>query len=74
MGTPPNLLVWEPGGYRFSEYVKVGAGLSLVCLIVGVIIVPWHWPVFGAGMTAGGFRAARRIKGMLPLCHSVTAD
>jgi anion transporter len=49
LGTPPNLLVWEPGGYRFSDYVKVGAGLSLVCLIVGVIIIPWHWPVFGAG-------------------------
>ena len=49
MGTPPNLLVWEPGGYKFSDYLKVGAGLSAICLIVAVLIIPWRWPVFGTG-------------------------
>ena len=27
--------------------VKVGAGLSAVCLIMGTLIIPWRWPVFG---------------------------
>jgi anion transporter len=47
VGTPPNMLVWGPGGYRFSDFVKVGFGLSAVCLLCGVVIIPWRWPLFG---------------------------
>jgi di/tricarboxylate transporter len=46
VGTPPNALVLEPGRYRFGDYVKVGSGLSLVCLLVALVIIPWRWPVF----------------------------
>jgi sodium-dependent dicarboxylate transporter 2/3/5 len=46
VSTPPNILVWEPGGYGFMDYVKVGGGLSLVCITVAVLIIPWVWPVF----------------------------
>lgn len=46
VGTPPNMIVWGPGGYRFWDYVKVGIGLSAVCLILGILIIPWRWPVF----------------------------
>lgn len=48
VGTPPNMLVWGPGGYRFPDFVKVGAGLSLVCMLMGILIIPWRWPVFGS--------------------------
>ncbi len=48
VSTPPNILVWEPGGYKFMDYVKVGGGLSLVCIAVAVLIIPWVWPVFPA--------------------------
>ncbi len=46
VSTPPNLLVWEPGGYKFMDYVKVGGGLSAVCIAVAVLVIPWVWPVF----------------------------
>jgi sodium-dependent dicarboxylate transporter 2/3/5 len=46
VSTPPNLLVWEPGKYKFMDYVKVGSGLGLVCTLVAVVIIPWKWPVF----------------------------
>jgi solute carrier family 13 (sodium-dependent dicarboxylate transporter), member 2/3/5 len=46
VSTPPNLLVWEPGKYRFMDYVKVGSGLGLICAVVAVVIIPWKWPVF----------------------------
>lgn len=46
LGTPPNALVLKPGGYRFSDYLKVGAGLSAVCLAVTLVVVPWRWPVY----------------------------
>lgn len=46
LGTPPNTLVLKPGGYRFVDYVKVGSGLTAVCLAVTLLVVPWVWPVF----------------------------
>jgi di/tricarboxylate transporter len=46
VGTPPNMLVWGPGGYRFTDFVKVGFGLSAVCLLTGILVIPWHWPPF----------------------------
>lgn len=46
VGTPPNMIVWEPGGYRFQDYMKTGIGLSAVCVLVGLLIIPWRWPVF----------------------------
>jgi sodium-dependent dicarboxylate transporter 2/3/5 len=47
VGTPPNMLVWGPGGYRFADFLKLGAGLSAVCLLMGILIIPWRWPPFG---------------------------
>ncbi len=47
VGTPPNMLVWGPGGYRFADFVKVGFGLSAVSLITGILVIPWRWPPFG---------------------------
>lgn len=46
LGTPPNALVLGPGGYRFTDYFKVGSGLSLVCLTVTLVVVPWKWPLY----------------------------
>eukprot|EP01065_Artemidia_motanka_P024235 TRINITY_DN28882_c0_g1_i2.p1 TRINITY_DN28882_c0_g1~~TRINITY_DN28882_c0_g1_i2.p1 ORF type:complete len:741 (+),score=173.57 TRINITY_DN28882_c0_g1_i2:63-2225(+) len=31
-----NMLVWRPGGYSFSDFVRVGVGLQVVCLVVAV--------------------------------------
>jgi sodium-dependent dicarboxylate transporter 2/3/5 len=47
VGTPPNMLVWGPGGYRFTDFVKVGFGLSAVCVATGILVIPWRWPPFG---------------------------
>jgi len=46
VGTPPNTLVFGPGGYKFMDYVKVGIPLILVCFVVSVIIIPIVWPFF----------------------------
>jgi anion transporter len=46
VGTPPNALVLEPGRYRFSDYPKVGIGLTLVCLLVTLVVIPLKWPVY----------------------------
>ncbi len=41
---PANLLVMGPGGYRFVDYMKLGAPLSLVVLIVVLLVLPIFWP------------------------------
>jgi di/tricarboxylate transporter len=33
-----------PGGYRFSDYIKVGLPLTLVVLVVVMLVLPIFWP------------------------------
>ncbi len=42
---PANVLIMGPGGYRFSDYIKVGLPLTLVCLAVVLLILPLVWPL-----------------------------
>ena len=44
VGHPANLLVMGPGGYRFSDYIKVGLPLTLVVLVVVILVMPIFWP------------------------------
>ncbi|WP_425616638.1 SLC13 family permease [Anatilimnocola sp. NA78] len=44
IGYQTNLMVYGPGGYRFSDYVKVGLPLDLLIGIVAVIVTPWAFP------------------------------
>ncbi len=44
VGHPANVLVMGPGGYRFSDYIKVGLPLVVVLLGVVVTAVPLFWP------------------------------
>lgn len=41
IGTPANLLVQEPGGYSFMDFVRVGIPLQLLTLIITVFLVYW---------------------------------
>ena len=42
---PANVLIMGPGGYRFTDYIKVGLPLTLVCWIVTLLILPLVWPL-----------------------------
>ncbi len=44
IATPVNLMVMQPGGYRFGDYWRLGIPLSLVFLAVAVLYVPLVWP------------------------------
>jgi len=45
IGHQCNTLVMGPGGYRFSDYARLGAPLSLLVLTVGTPLILWVWPV-----------------------------
>jgi di/tricarboxylate transporter len=46
IGHKANVLVFGPGGYRFFDYARVGALLTVVLLIVSMIFLPLFWPLF----------------------------
>jgi di/tricarboxylate transporter len=46
VGYQTNLLVYGPGGYRFSDYLKLGLPLNLVVLILGSMLIPVIWPFY----------------------------
>jgi len=45
IGHQCNTLVMGPGGYRFGDYARLGAPLSLLVLVVGTPLILWVWPV-----------------------------
>lgn len=44
VGHSANVLVMGPGGYRFSDYLKVGIPLTLVVMLVVLLVMPIFWP------------------------------
>lgn len=43
IATPANLMIMGPGGYRFSDYWRLGLPVMLVWLVVGVAVIPLVW-------------------------------
>jgi di/tricarboxylate transporter len=44
MGYQTNVLVYGPGGYRFTDYLKVGTPLTILLGILTTLLVPVLWP------------------------------
>ena len=44
VGYQTNLMVYGPGGYRFSDFIKVGLPLSITLWLTSIIIIPMIWP------------------------------
>jgi len=45
VGHPANVLIMGPGGYRIKDYMRVGAPLTLLVLIVSLLVLPLLWPL-----------------------------
>jgi di/tricarboxylate transporter len=44
IGYQTNLMVYGPGGYRFSDYVRFGLPLNILVGVVTVLLAPVFWP------------------------------
>ena len=44
IGYQTNLMVFGPGGYRYSDYIKVGLPLGIILWIISVMVIPMIWP------------------------------
>lgn len=40
-----HLIVFGPGGYRFTDFVRVGLPLNLVCAVIALSLIPVFWPL-----------------------------
>jgi di/tricarboxylate transporter len=44
IGYQTNTFVYGPGGYRFSDFVRVGGPLNLLLTIAAAVVIPWFFP------------------------------
>jgi di/tricarboxylate transporter len=44
MGYQTNAMVFGPGNYRFNDYLKFGAPLTLIFWVLGTLLIPVFWP------------------------------
>ncbi len=44
LGYQTNLMVMGPGGYRFTDYLRIGVPMSIVSTVVTVALIPLVWP------------------------------
>jgi di/tricarboxylate transporter len=45
IGHQSNTLVMGPGGYRFSDYWRLGLPLSLLVAVLGTLLISFFWPL-----------------------------
>ena len=45
VGYQTNMMVYGPGGYRFSDYMKIGIPLNFITGILASFLIPLIWPL-----------------------------
>ncbi len=44
IGYQTNTLVYSVGGYRFTDYLRLGTPLNALCAIIAITLIPIFWP------------------------------
>ncbi len=44
IGHQSNTLVWGPGGYRFSDYIRLGLPTEILVTVSAIPLIRWFWP------------------------------
>jgi di/tricarboxylate transporter len=44
IGYQTHMMVYGPGGYRFTDFMRVGIPLNIALWIVAVVVIPFWWP------------------------------
>ncbi len=45
IGYQTNTLVYGPGGYRFTDFMRIGIPLNLAIGMLASALIPWFWPL-----------------------------
>ncbi|MBU1565137.1 MAG: anion permease, partial [Proteobacteria bacterium] len=46
MGYQTNLMVYGPGGYSFTDYMKLGIPLNVFVVVASTLLIPLIWPFY----------------------------
>jgi di/tricarboxylate transporter len=38
-------MVYGPGGYRFTDFTRVGIPLQLILILISLLLIPRIWPL-----------------------------
>jgi len=44
VGYPTNTMVYNPGGYRFTDFIKVGVPMIMIFCLISMTLIPRFWP------------------------------
>lgn len=44
MGYQTHMMIYGPGGYRFTDFLRVGLPLNLICWVTACLLIPVIWP------------------------------
>ncbi len=47
IGYQCNLMVYGPGGYQFSDFLRIGVPMNLLMALVTILAIPFIWPLQG---------------------------
>lgn len=47
IGYQCNLMVYGPGGYRFSDFLRIGVPMNLLMALITIVCIPFIWPLQG---------------------------
>ena len=45
IGSPTHMLVYAPGGYRFSDFIRIGLPMNFIILAANIFIVNVLYPL-----------------------------
>lgn len=45
IGYQTNLMVFAAGGYRFTDYIRIGLPLALLAIVCSLALIPIFWPL-----------------------------
>jgi di/tricarboxylate transporter len=45
VGYQTNMMVYGPGGYKFTDYMRVGIPLNIITALVAALLIPVIWPL-----------------------------
>jgi hypothetical protein len=71
VATPTNLMVMEPGAYKFTDYWKLGLPMLIWFFIIAVFVVPMIWSIL-TGIACRLLREGCRIQREEELCLTLT--
>jgi di/tricarboxylate transporter len=47
IGYQTNTLVYGPGGYRFTDFLRIGIPMNLLLMTASCVLIPFFWPLRG---------------------------